>query len=202
MSLLEISSSEDAITTIVLNRPEKKNALSIALRDEFTAALDTIANDDTTKVVIVTGAGSAFSAGFDLSEFQRLDDPDHARTLWESSDRFAHPERTFGDIVSSPLHELVGGAVARDLALSGRPVMAEEALRLGLVSQVVPDADLPELAVAYAATVAEAPRRNSISVDGYAAGSDPERGKPARCRWRLGPDHSSSLRASRIRTIS
>lgn len=90
MSLIEISSSEDAITTIVLNRPEKKNALSIALRDEFTAALDAIANDDTTKVVIVTGAGSAFSAGFDLSEFQRLDDPDHARALWESSDRFHH----------------------------------------------------------------------------------------------------------------
>jgi enoyl-CoA hydratase/carnithine racemase len=200
MSLLEISSSDDAISTIVLNRPEKKNALSIALRDEFTAALDSIASDGTTKVVVVTGAGSAFSAGFDLSEFQRPDDPDHTRTLWESSDRFhhaclgfplpmiaavnglalaggfdlavmcdvriaatsarfAHPERTFGDIVYSPLHDLVGGAVARDLALSGRPVMAEEALRLGLVSQVVPDADLPAVAAAYAVTVAEAPRR-------------------------------------------
>ena len=203
MSLLEISSSEDAVATIVLNRPEKKNALSIALRDEFTAALDTIANDGTTKVVIVTGAGPAFSAGFDLSEFQRLDDPDHTRMLWESSDRFhhaclqfplpmiaavngpalaggfdlavmcdvriaattarfAHPERTFGDIVYSPLHELVGGAVARDLALSGRPVTAEEALRIGLVSQVVPDAELPAAVAVYAATVAGAPRRNLI----------------------------------------
>ena len=57
---------------------------------EISSSDDAITNDGTTKVVIVTGAGTAFSAGFDLSEFQRLDDAEHAARLWESSDRFHH----------------------------------------------------------------------------------------------------------------
>ena len=57
--------------------------------------------------------------------------------------RFAHPEITFGDVVYGPLHDIVGGAVARDLCFTGRAVDAREALRLHLVSAVVPAADLP-----------------------------------------------------------
>src|SRR5690348_2138603 len=62
---------DDAAVTITLQRPDKKNALSIALRDEISDALDELAADETVKVVVFTGAGNVFSAGFDLSEFPR-----------------------------------------------------------------------------------------------------------------------------------
>jgi enoyl-CoA hydratase len=53
---------------ITLNRPDKLNALSAELFDQLEAALDRAAADDDVKVVVLTGAGRAFSAGFDLSE--------------------------------------------------------------------------------------------------------------------------------------
>jgi enoyl-CoA hydratase len=89
MTLIRASAPEEGIVTLVLDRPTKKNALSIALRDEMTDALARLAADDQVRVVIITGAGDVFSAGFDLAEFA-IDDPDHQRRLWESSDRFHH----------------------------------------------------------------------------------------------------------------
>jgi enoyl-CoA hydratase len=83
-----VSEPVGGIATVTLNRPEKKNALSIAVRDEFSDALDSLAARDDVKVVIVTGAGDTFSAGFDLREFDRLDDDAFAKTLWASSDRW------------------------------------------------------------------------------------------------------------------
>ncbi len=84
-----VSEAKDAVATITLNRPQKKNALSIALRDEVSDALDALAKDDSVKVVVITGAGNVFSAGFDLGEFQQAaGDPEFMKTLWASSDRF------------------------------------------------------------------------------------------------------------------
>ncbi len=71
---------------------------------------------------------------------------------------FSHPEVTFGDVVYSPLHDLVGGAVARDLCFTGRKVDAAEALALRLVSRVVAPAELPAAAGETAAQIARAPR--------------------------------------------
>ena len=197
--LVLVSGPADGVATLTLNRPEKKNALSIAVRDEFSDALEALTRDDATKVIVVTGAGDTFSAGFDLREFDRLDDEAFATTLWASSDRwhraclefplpmlaavngpalaggldlavmcdvrvaadtarFAHPEITFGDVVYGPLHDIVGGAVARDLCFTGRAVDAREALRLHLVSAVVPAADLPAETGRFAAQIARAPR--------------------------------------------
>lgn len=86
--LIRVEPAEAGVARLTLNRPDKKNALSIALRDEVTAALARLAQNDTVKVVIITGAGDTFSAGFDLGEFQRLSEPELARELWASSDRF------------------------------------------------------------------------------------------------------------------
>ena len=72
--------------------------------------------------------------------------------------RFSHPEITFGDVVYGPLHDIVGGAVARDLCFTGRAVDASEALRLHLVSAVVPAAELLAEAGRFAAQIARAPR--------------------------------------------
>jgi enoyl-CoA hydratase len=180
----------DAVALLTLDRPEKKNALSVALRDEISDALDELAADESVRCVVLTGAGDVFSAGFDLREFDRaFADEAFAAELWASSDRFhaavlqfplpllaavngpalaggfdlavmcdvrlcsptarfAHPERTFGQVVFGPLHDLVGGAVARDLCLTGREIDATEAHRLGLVSEVVDDVVAATLAVA------------------------------------------------------
>jgi enoyl-CoA hydratase len=53
---------------ITLNRPDKLNAMTHALVAALSAALDLAARDDEVKVVVVTGAGRAFCAGYDLSE--------------------------------------------------------------------------------------------------------------------------------------
>lgn len=58
---------EGGVATITLRRPEKLNALTDALMLELTAALDAVAADKSVRVVVLSGAGRAFSAGFDVS---------------------------------------------------------------------------------------------------------------------------------------
>ena len=74
---------------LTLERPERRNALSVALRDAVSDALDELANDQAVKAVLVTGAGPVFCAGFDLKEFDRAaTDEAFSAELWASSDRF------------------------------------------------------------------------------------------------------------------
>lgn len=58
----------DGIATLTLDRPARTNALNAAMLDEIRAALDAVEADDSVRVVVVRGAGSAFSSGFDLKE--------------------------------------------------------------------------------------------------------------------------------------
>jgi len=53
---------------IVLNRPEKRNALSLELMEEMVAALRDLSTRSVTRAIVIEGAGRAFSAGHDLSE--------------------------------------------------------------------------------------------------------------------------------------
>ena len=53
---------------IVLNRPEKRNALSLELMDEMIAAMHEVSARRDTRAIVIEGAGPAFSAGHDLSE--------------------------------------------------------------------------------------------------------------------------------------
>jgi enoyl-CoA hydratase/carnithine racemase len=196
LDLVLVDSLREGVATITLNRPDKRNALSIAVRDGVSDALDRLAADEGCKVVVVTGAGAVFSAGFDLREFE---EPELAEQLWASSDRFhrawlefplptvavvngpalaggfdlavmcdvrvasdtarfSHPELSFGDVVYGPLHDLVGGSVARDLCLTGRTMDAAEALRIGFVSAVVPGDQVLERGMDAAGAIARAPR--------------------------------------------
>ncbi len=93
--------------------------------------------------------GAALAGGFDLAVLADL------RVAAEEA-FFAHVEHTFGDVVYRPLRDLVGGSVARDLALTGRRIDAREALALGLVNRVVPGDEL--LAEAAGAVAADMPR--------------------------------------------
>ncbi|MBI2906593.1 MAG: enoyl-CoA hydratase/isomerase family protein [Chloroflexi bacterium] len=58
---------QDQIATILLNRPDKLNAMNDAMLEELDAALDRVEKDDNIKVVIFQGAGRAFSVGRDAS---------------------------------------------------------------------------------------------------------------------------------------
>ena len=56
------------IVRLVLDRAERRNALSLEVMQALIAALDTIAGDPTARVVVLEGNGPAFSAGHDLAE--------------------------------------------------------------------------------------------------------------------------------------
>ena len=58
----------DAIAVVTLNRPEALNALSSALRRRLSETLAELAGDRSTEVIILTGAGRAFTVGLDLKE--------------------------------------------------------------------------------------------------------------------------------------
>ena len=66
---------KDAICYLTLNRPEKLNALNAVMMSEFREALDVIEADPDIRVAILTGAGRAFSAGFDLEREPGAADP-------------------------------------------------------------------------------------------------------------------------------
>lgn len=58
----------DGVTRVTLNRPEALNALSAALRNSLTETFISLAGDPLTEVIVLTGAGRAFTVGLDLKE--------------------------------------------------------------------------------------------------------------------------------------
>jgi enoyl-CoA hydratase len=65
------------VRRLTLNRPEKRNAMDNVLRSELFAALEAADRDHTVHVTILRGAGSCFSAGYDLSSDLSADRPYH-----------------------------------------------------------------------------------------------------------------------------
>ena len=61
-------SFEDGIAWVTMNRPEKRNAMNPTMNDEMIRVLDALETDERCKVVVLTGAGNAYSAGMDLKE--------------------------------------------------------------------------------------------------------------------------------------
>lgn len=63
-----IATVEDGVGTLTLNRPESLNALTGAMADEIVRVLDAWSADPMVRVLLITGAGRAFCAGFDLKD--------------------------------------------------------------------------------------------------------------------------------------
>lgn len=199
----------DRVATLVLNRPEARNAFSsVAQIEAFTRALDEVVRDRGISVLIVTGAGTSFCAGGDVKDMQaktgfaagshavlrdtyRRDVQRLTATLYDlelpviaavngpavglgcdlacccdiriaaESARFAESFVKLGLVPGDGgawfLQRIVGYSKAAELSFTGEPIDAAEALRIGLVSQVVPADGLRAAADALADRIAANP---------------------------------------------
>lgn len=188
----------DGVDRVTLNRPDRLNALNSTLTNELSAYFTGLYRDYATRVVVLKGAGRAFCAGLDLSEYAEtrgefsatlaLDIQTRIRDIMKAMRRCPQPiialvhgaacgggfslalsadiriagqsarmnaafirvGLTGCDMGSSYfLPRLVGTSVASELLLTGRFIEAERALRVNLVSEVVPDDALEAAAQPY-----------------------------------------------------
>ena len=176
------------VLTLALNRPDKRNALSMELIGRLAAELDAADLDAEVRVVVLRGEGRDFCAGADLAELlasagrdaganeadalrlgelfvkiRALPKPVVARVhgnalaggcglatacdlvLAAETARFGYPEIQRGFVpamVMVMLRRLTGERTAFDLVATGRMLSAREAAEVGLISRVVPDAEL------------------------------------------------------------
>lgn len=217
LPFLRVERPEPGVAVISLADPERRNVMSDPMTASWTRAIRELGEDRDLRAVVVTGDGSAFCAGGDLTWLAA--EPD--ATVDQLRDRMLPFYRAWLRIrdlavptlaaingpavgaglcialacdirwmaaeakVSAPfvklgLHpgmasswlfpDVVGEAAARDLLLTGRAVDADEALRLGLVSRVVPGAELRDEAIAAAAGIAaNAPIATKLTKQGLAA---------------------------------
>ena len=121
--------------TIILNRPDKRNALSRALLAELAQALDDMHQERRVRAVVLTGAGTAFSAGMDLAEMAATSQLDNPHAQWEED------ATVYRDLIESmlrfpkPLIAAVGGpamAGGCGLVLACDLVIAGGSARFGL----------------------------------------------------------------------
>ena len=92
---------DGGITTVTLNRPEALNALSSGLRQAITHTFRALKDDAETEVVILTGAGRAFTVGLDLKELGGERAPDATATaadlnILAAIEEFDHKHRAIG----------------------------------------------------------------------------------------------------------
>jgi enoyl-CoA hydratase/carnithine racemase len=194
---LLLRSDAGGICTLTLNRPAQRNALSIALMEALSDALDRIKAESAVRVVVITGAGPCFCSGHDLKELRG--DPSRAHVertfalcsammqriialpqpviaavhglataagcqLVATCDlavaaeqaHFATPGVNIGLFCSTPMVALsraVPRKQAMEMLLTGDPIDAQTALRLGLVNRLAPAAQVMEETLALAAEI-------------------------------------------------
>jgi 2-(1,2-epoxy-1,2-dihydrophenyl)acetyl-CoA isomerase len=188
------------VVTVVLNRPERRNAMNDLLLRELLAVLTEIQETGSDRAVLLTGAGAGFCSGADLEAIgaagrhpldqmrggsnvalalHRLSKPVVAKVrgaavgagwslalacdlvLASDNARFSQVfvqrglSLDFGG--SWSLARLIGLHRAKELALFGDMLSAQEAADLGLVNRVVPDAELDDVATAWVTRLAAGP---------------------------------------------
>jgi enoyl-CoA hydratase/carnithine racemase len=66
-----IATTEGGVRTLVINRPEKKNAITLSMYGRMVDELEHSAEDPAIRVVVITGVDGVFTAGNDLADFQK-----------------------------------------------------------------------------------------------------------------------------------
>jgi len=185
-----LSETKGGVALLRINRPEARNALTLAMIAAIADALESFDVNPGIGATVIAGAGDIFAAGADVKEMQALSFPDiYVRDLYAAMERigrcrkpliaavaglalgggcelalaadiviaadtarFGQPEVGLGIIpgygATQRLIRSVGKAKAMDMILTGRIIDAAEAERIGLVSRVVPAADLITAAMA------------------------------------------------------
>jgi enoyl-CoA hydratase len=127
-----------AVATVVIDRPEKRNALSAQVRAELVAALDQLEQDPDIRVVVITGAGEkAFVAGADIAEFASRT-PIEQRAAMEGRRLFdvvaAYPKPTIAALNGVALGGGCELALACDLRIAARSArLGQPEVNLGLL---------------------------------------------------------------------
>lgn len=115
--------TDAGIQTILLNRPEKRNALTPQLIDDLTQALEAAAANPHCRVVILTGAGSSFCAGLDLSHLQAMSemspsDSRFAADSLEDAENVATLLRTLYSLPKPTIAAVNGAAIAGGMGIA------------------------------------------------------------------------------------
>ena len=145
---------ENGITWVILNRPEKRNAMSPQLHFEMVDVLIELESDDETKVLVLTGAGDSWCAGQDLKEFFReLDDKpaERRRAEWATHEWRWRSLLTFPKPTIAMVNGYCFGGGFTQLSACDIAIAAEDAIfglseinfgifPGGLVSRVIADA--------------------------------------------------------------
>src|SRR5262247_1466368 len=175
------------VLTLTLNRPESLNAINPQMTEELHAALDEADADREVRAIILTGAGRGFSAGFDIARRPDGRSSLELMHLWHitkpiiaavhgwvmgggfwyalasditiaaDNSVFAQPEVRHTSNTTILFAALAGWKAAHRYGLTGDHFDAAEALRLGLVNEVVPPDQLLPRARALAERIARVP---------------------------------------------
>lgn len=125
-------SVDNAVASITLNRPEKRNALNDELIAGIKQGLTTAAADQTVRVIVISGAGKDFCSGADLSALQKIaqasvaDNAEDARSLL---DLFVHIRQIRVPVVAAVKGRALAGGCG--LASACDLVLASESARFG-----------------------------------------------------------------------
>jgi enoyl-CoA hydratase/carnithine racemase len=127
MSVVLLERPSDGIALLRLNRPDRLNALNMALRETLAAHFTELAADDTVRCVVITGDEKAFAAGADLAELveRTPTDPAFARTraAWAAIERYRRP------IIAAVNGFALGGGC--ELAMHCDIIIAGQGAKLG-----------------------------------------------------------------------
>jgi enoyl-CoA hydratase len=129
---------EEAIAIVVVNRPDKRNALNNTVRTEIVQALDSFRDDDAVRVVVITGAGDkAFIAGADINEFAQRT-PIEQRAVMTGRSLFTEVAEFPKPVIAMINGYCLGGgcelALACDIRIAARAAkLGQPEIKLGII---------------------------------------------------------------------
>ncbi len=121
---------QDALARVTLNRPEALNAYNIQMRDDLFEIFSALRDDTDVRVVIVSGAGRAYCAGADLTEFGSAPSPVSAREVRRARDLWSLV-RKLDKVTIAAMHGFAFGS-GLELALLCDLRLAAHGTRFGL----------------------------------------------------------------------
>ena len=124
---LVLRSDADGVATLTLNRPQQRNALSVAMMSALQSAIDAIAKDKSVKIVVIAGAGSAFCAGHDLKELRANPGRQHYEAVFAQCSRLMMSLTKLPQPVIARIHGIATAAGCQLVATCDLAVASEEA---------------------------------------------------------------------------